>query len=1159
VTLLQIVERERRRALRLLRASVSARAAAALVAVLSVGALALGGSRWITLPRLVPFAVWVGGLALAAWIVRRGARAYRNDASPTAIATAVEREQALRRGSLRGLVELADNHSAFVHRASDRLAARLAPLPSPLAPTLERALLRGALRGAAVTVPAVLIGTLVAARAGDGWRALAHPVDAWRGALLAPIAMVDVPTRLLRGSSFALTIRAEGRRTVVLRRRSTGNAWVETPLTLTAGTVTTELGPLDADVTLVASDGRAASDTAVIRVVDRPFLGDVSVRMTFPGYLKRSPETVPANAMLRLPAGTALEIQGHASEPLAAVTLSRGRDSLRLAPDGRRFSGRFVPTESGSWEWSARGRTTQIADVPPPLSIEVVPDSAPVAEILAPMADSLVEPDGRVAVELLASDDHALESVVLRISRVDAAGRVETPTAQALGGAGLADWAGSFTLDLARFRLGAGEAVRLQVVAFDASPKRMQGASRELTLKVPATEEQRLAARAAADSAAARVAALSKAVAELQQRTEQAANQRVAQAAGQQPMEFEKAQQAQALAQQQKEMAQRVQQMSQAARDIEKRLREAGALDTSLARQLQQAQDLMRQALTPEMLEALKKLDNSSQQLAGEQARQSLAELAEQQKRMREALEKSAEILKRAALEGAMQTLKDEATELAKQQRERGDSGRAATADELKRLEQRTQQLSKDLEALRDRLEKARADTAAKQAGAALDEARRAARALDEALQNRGQQPGQQGQQQAQQQQQMGAQGQQGGAQQGGQQRQSGQQGQQQAGAQGQQQAGAQGQQQAGAQGQQQAGAQGQQGGQQGQGAAGADQAADALQRAAQALAEGRKAQVAEWKNEVTGEIDRSLQEMLQLARQQDELAAKARRDPNATTLRSEQGAIEQGVQKAAERLADEARRSALVSQGSQRAMSEAQQRVSQAAREAGDPRTMAQAPSTMADAAVALRLVASALARDRERANTSQSASGLPELLAQLQQLAQQQGGLNGQMQSLLQLAQQQARSGEGLGDVREQARQLSRSQREVAQQLAEVGDADQSGRAAELAREARQLAQALEQGAVDPAVLERQQRLFRRMLDAGRTLENDKQDESAKRESRPGDQSNPFLPPDGPAGGRSALKYRVPDWSELRGLSPEERRLVIDYFRRLNGGERP
>lgn len=1156
MTILAIVSRERARVVRLLRASVSARAAAAFVVVLSIGALALGGARWITLPRVMPFAFWVGGIALAAFVVRRGMRMLGRDASAAAVASAVEREQHLRDGSLRGLVELAGNDTAFVRRASERLAGQLAPLASPLAPGMERRFARGAMRGVAVIVPAVLVGVLVAARSADGWRALAHPVDAWRGALLPKIELADVPKRMLRGSSLRLTVRASGRPVVSLMRRTTGNAWIETPIVLTGGTTTTEIGPLDADVTLVASDGRSASDTAVIRVVDRPFLGDVSVRLVFPAYLKRAAETVPADAMLRVPAGTALEIEGHASEPLASVTLARGRDSLRLTPDGRRFTGRFQPTESGSWEWAARGQTTQIADVPLPLSIEVVADSAPVAEILAPYADTLVEPDGRVHVELLASDDHGLESVALKIWKVTRDGRAEPPAAQPLGGAGAADWTGAFTLDLAKFALGPGDAVHLQMVAYDASPRRQQGLSRETRLKVPATEEQRVAARAAADSAAARVAALSKAMAELQQRTQQAANQQQVRQDGQaKPLEFDKAQQAQALAQQAKDMAQRMQQMAQASKDLRNRLADAGALDTALARQLQQAQDLMRQALTPEMLDALKQLENSSQQLSGEQTKQSLAALADQQKKMKEALEKSAELLKRAALEGAMQTLKDEATELAKAQRAQADSGRAQTPDELKRLDERTQQLTKDLDALQQRLQSAKADTAAKQAATASDEAQKAMQALEDALRAGSQQQAeQQGQQQA-------------GQQQG--QQQAGQPGKQQAGQQGQQQAGQQGQ-----QGQQQAGAQGQQGGaqaqggQQGKGAqqqgqqgqqgsdAGAGRAADALERAAQALAEGRKAQVDQWKNEVTGEIDESLQEMLQLARQQDELAARARRNPTSESLRSEQGALEQGVAKAAQRLAEGARRSALISQGSQRAMSDAQERVSQAAREAGDPRTMMQAPQSMTDAAAALRQVASALARDRERANSSQSASGLPELIAQLQQLAQQQGGLNGQMQSLLQLAQQgQAAQAQALADARERARTLSKAQRDVAQQLAEVGDADQTGRAAELATEARQLAQALEQGAVDPSVLERQQRLFRRMLDAGRTLENDKMDESAKRESKPGDQSNPFLPSGGAVVGKAALKYAAPDWNELRGLSPEERRLVIDYFRRLNG----
>src|ERR1019366_9665293 len=110
------------------------------------------------------------------------------------------------------------------------------------------------------------------------------------------------------------------------------------------------------------------------------------------------------------------------------------------------------------------------------------------------------------------------------------------------------------------------------------------------------------------------------------------------------------------------------------------------------------------EALTPEMLDALKKLDNSTQQLSANQAKQSLAQLAEQQKKLREALEKSAEILKRAALEGALQTLRDEAKELAKAQRAMGDSGSTPSPGEARRIAGPPDQLTKEIAALKDRL-----------------------------------------------------------------------------------------------------------------------------------------------------------------------------------------------------------------------------------------------------------------------------------------------------------------------------------------------------------------------------------------------------------------------------------------------------------------------
>ena len=69
-----------------------------------------------------------------------------------------------------------------------------------------------------------------------------------------------------------------------------------------------------------------------------------------------------------------------------------------------------------------------------------------------------------------------------------------------------------------------------------------------------------------------------------------------------------------------------------------------------------------------------------------------------------------------------MQTLKDEAAELAKAERARADSARSQQQmpDDAKRLQERTDQLAKDLEALKERLKQENADPAAKKADEAL-------------------------------------------------------------------------------------------------------------------------------------------------------------------------------------------------------------------------------------------------------------------------------------------------------------------------------------------------------------------------------------------------------------------------------------------------------
>jgi hypothetical protein len=125
-----------------------------------------------------------------------------------------------------------------------------------------------------------------------------------------------------------------------------------------------------------------------------------------------------------------------------------------------------------------------------------------------------------------------------------------------------------------------------------------------------------------------------------------------------------------------------------------------------------------------------------------------------------------------------------------------------------------------------------------------------------------------------------------------------------------------------------------------------------------------------------------------------------------------------------------------------------------------------------------------------------------------------------------------------------------LAEQQRQVARALDAAGADDATGRTDAMAQEAKRLAERLEQGGPDRETLARQQQLFRRLLDAGKSLEQRETDEQGTREARTGG-AQQAAPGRGTAGGAAVL---APAGPELRALTGDERRLVGDYFRRLN-----
>ena len=951
------------------------------------------------------------------------------------------------------------------------------------------------------------------------------------------------------------------------------------------------------------NDGRAPELNGLITVADRGWIGDVALFADYPAYLGRTDESMEPVPPLRVPRGTHVRVTAMLRGGARDAKLTDGRDTVRFpaSVNGAAVSATISLDHDGSWSWIASATPSADAATLPPelpdaLAFTVVPDKRPEVAIVSPGSDTAIGPTGIVPVYIDASDDHGVSNVSLQVWResVGAGGAVTRERIDvASPSSPLFQGGASITLD--GRKLEPGDRLHVTAIATDDSPWRQTTVSAEVLLRVPSLTEQRAMARALADSLAAQAQRLAQQEKRLQQNTDNAARNRDLKGGGtseeakangtakteggkSQSMSFSAAEKAKQLARDQQQLGAKVDSLRQNAKELESRLKNANALDTALASRMKDIQKLLRDAMTPEMQKQLEELSKNSDRLSGTEAQKSMQQLGEQQKQMREQLEKSAEMLKRAALEGAMQTLRDDAKDLAKEQKQAADrmDGRQSesrqsegrqesAASSPKELADRARELEREVQALAKRLEEAGAKPGASKTRAAQPLVSQAADAMQKAAQAQqqngpkqaGEKAGEQGQPKPGEKdpnaagKEPGQDGAAGQKQPGGEPKP----GAEKSGAQPNGQQGQQGTPQPGQQGQSQQGGK-PQAGQQGDPGDQARKAADAMDKAAQQLSAARDAQVDAWKTELSSELDQSINETMQLARQQSELEQKAR-SQGAQGMQGEQSALQQGVQQAAERLEKAGRSSSLLSQRSQKAMGEAQRRVEQATQQmqqSGQPGGSEQAQNAMKDASEALNQALSSLVRDREKMNGAQSASGFTEMMEQLKQLAQQQGQLNGQMQGLNMLP------GGAKGDAaRQQSRVLAKQQRDVARSLNDVSDADQTGRMDALAKEAQTLSQQIERNGIDPAVAARQAQLYRRLLDAGRFLEQDERDDQGPREAKAANGNGASGRVDGAQSGKAANKFAPPTWNELRGLGPDERRIVIEYFRKLNGTTPP
>jgi hypothetical protein len=1056
---------------------------APVAAVLAAGVAveALGGFRRLPELAALPWLLALGAATVVVWRRRAAVRA----ASVAGIGAAVERLGGLRTGALAGLADETHGSRALADLADRRMAAWLDAHGEPAA----RALRRGARRGLVLQASAAGVGLalLVAVGAARPESAVWRPVATVRAAR-APVELHVDRTSAARGDSVTVTIVAPGREAAVLHLRRAGEPWTAAPVALEAERATVVVGPIVADVELVAESGRRASDT--VRVTLRPslFLAELAVTARYPAYLERSPEPLPVTGdTVPLPVGTVLETRARASLPLARAAWTSGAARVALAVEGLVGAGSLVVTRSATWRLDLETQDAVPWDeAVPTITVIAVPDAAPSVTLIVPAEDTLMPTTLLQALVIEVQDDHRVARVDVLSRRVSRLGTVGPATVEPVPAPaeGLERGVLAAQLDLNGRGYLPGDTAYVRVRVHDNAPRPRSAETAEVRLRLPSLGELREAVRqearalsAAADSVAGAQRDVERAVEDLarERRREEGASRGEGRAA----MDFTQTERAGALGAEQREVLERAAELRDRLAALDRTAWDAGLTDPELHEQLAELRRLLDRALTPELEEALRDLQRALDRLDPDAMRAALEKLAATQRALREELERSRSLFERAALEGDLTTLADDAAELAAEQQAWNRAADAGVDSAMARAEVRLAERADSLADLLAEAERAVAQAGGDTAGATASRAREAAAHMERAAQAAA-------------------------------------------------------------------------GGRRGEAAAAGARASEQLDPLAEALTGQRDALRDLWRLEVTAALDAALAETARLADAQEDVSRRLEHGETGAAVRGAQGAVREGLDRVLERVQGAAGKNALVGPSLAMSLGYARNRMGEAldqlAQGTPNPRAAADAAGEALDA---LNLLAMQLLRSHGDVAGAQSGSGLPEAVERMAQLAEQQGQMAGQSGGMLPLMQS---AGQALV---QELQALARQQRALAAELERLQAQGQQPGAGELADEAEAIARALERGALTRETVERQEQLYRRLLDAGRLLRGPEADDERERRATTATPGRVLLPT-GERPRDPGPRYRFPTWEELQGLSPADRRAVLDYFRTLNDARR-
>lgn len=316
-------------------------------------------------------------------------------------------------------------------------------------------------------------------------------------------------------------------------------------------------------------------------------------------------------------------------------------------------------------------------------------------------------------------------------------------------------------------------------------------------------------------------------------------------------------------------------------------------------------------------------------------------------------------------------------------------------------------------------------------------------------------------------------------------------------------------------------------------------------------LKEMQKSMQTNQKEKIADALNRASFRLLQLSKGQEALKSGSESGKTGgNEAAQKQMSLLQGLNQVADSLVDLSKVTFFVSPAMGKGMGEAQAQMEQALRQMQQS-TSQKAGQSQGNAMGALNKTVLAVQDALEQMASSQSSSGMEQFMAQMEQMAMQQMGINQQTMDML---------GKGRMTMAEQAAmsrlaaEQSAMRKAMEDLMGEYGERSEiTGRFDRMVEEMKQVVKDLENQNVSRETIERQERILSRMLDAQhsvrrREYSRKRQAKSGRRIARPSPGPIPQLPGDW----RDRLRRDILRLSE-EGYTKEYQELIRKYFEAL------